>query len=421
MSYTSRRRFLEQMGAATLAGVGAGRAHALYGRSWPRRIAAIVTQYTHNSHADVLVSRLLQGFDLNNRPPYPRLQLAALYTDQIPAGDISRALAREHGFPIYPRIADALTLDGSDLAVDGVLLIGEHGDYPLSPGGQILYPRRRFFEETAAVFAHSGRSVPVFLDKHLAWNWEDAHWIAHTARVQKIPLMAGSSVPGTWRQPAREVRGGARLEEAVSLSFGPLEAYGYHALEAMQAMAERRRGGETGVRAVQYGEGEAVWRAGEQGRFDREIFETAATARLQKGRFLGSLRQAMQPAAFFIEYRDGFKATLLHDMGAANSEWVTAVRVAGQAAPWAVAHVTQEARPFGHFTFLLQGIERMMISGKPSWPVERTLLVTGILAAAFESRAQGGARIETPHLAIRYAPSAPWRQPPPQPPDRPIA
>ena len=418
MSPLNRREFLGQLSAAAVAGTEAMRLPV--SDAGPKRVAAIVTHYTHNSHADVLVSRLLQGFHLDFQPPRPNLQLVGLYTDQVPKNDISRELSGKHGFPIFPTIAETLTLGGKELAVDGVLLIGEHGDYPLTDTEQIAYPRRRFFEETANVFRRTGRSVPVFNDKHLSWNWEDAHWMAETARELKAPFMAGSSVPGTWRHPPRDMRLGVHAREAVGLSFGPLEGYGYHGLEALQSIAERRSGGETGVKAVQFVSGDRVWQAGAQGRFDLQVFEAAAQAREAKGRFQGSLKEALKPVAFFIEYLDGFKAVLIHDTGAANSEWVTAWREEGARTCQATTHYTQEARPFGHFTFLLQGIERMIFTGKPTWPVERTLLVTGMLAAGFQSRKQDEARIETPYLSIRYRPTFAWKPPPAPPPDRPI-
>jgi hypothetical protein len=55
-----------------------------------------------------------------------------------------------------------------------------------------------------------------------------------------------------------------------------------------------------------------------------------------------------------------------------------------------------------HFSFLSHHIGRMMVTGKPSYPVERTLLTTGMLAALVESKAAGHTRIETPELDIRY-------------------
>ena len=81
---------------------------------------------------------------------------------------------------------------------------------------------------------------------------------------------------------------------------------------------------------------------------------------------------------------------------------------------------TQEARPFGHFTFLVEGIERMMHTGQPTWPVERTLLSTGMLDALLTSKLRGGVRLETPHLQIAYQPAAAWKRPPPAPPGRPL-
>ncbi len=418
MNASTRRQFLGQIGALGLANAASAQEQAA--QTAAKRVAAVVTHYTHNSHADVIVSRLLQGYNLDFQEPRPSLRLVSLYTDQVPTGDMSRKFSREYGFPIFPTIAETLMLGGRELAVDGVLLIGEHGDYPLSDTGQIMYPRRRFFEETADVFQRVGRSVPVFNDKFLSWKWADARWMVDTANRSKIPLMAGSSIPGTWRHPALDMRLGAHAKEAVALSFGALEAYGYHGLEAMQSIVERRHGGETGVSAVRFVLGNAVWEAAKQGRFDMAVFEAAAKAREASGRFTGDLKDALKPAAFFIEYRDGFKAVLLHDTGSANSEWVTAWREDGHKAPFATSHYTQEARPFGHFSFLLQGVERMIWTGKATWPVERTLLVTGILDALFQSRQQGGARIETPQLAIHYKPTFTWKEPPAPIPNRPI-
>src|SRR5262245_4844462 len=150
MSALNRREFVARAGAAAVAGE-AGMDLQTTGDK-PKRVAAIVTHYTHNSHADVIVSRLLPGYNLDFKPPRPNLQLAGLYTDQVPKADMSRKLSERHGFPIFLTIAETLMLGGKELAVDGVLLIGEHGDYPLSDTGQIMYPRRRFFEDTAAVF-----------------------------------------------------------------------------------------------------------------------------------------------------------------------------------------------------------------------------------------------------------------------------
>ncbi len=129
-------------------------------------------------------------------------------------------------------------------------MIGEHGRYPRNEKGQRLYPRYEFFQKIVEVFRRSGRSVPVFNDKHLSWNWAWAKEMVETARSFGFPLMAGSSLPVTWRLPAVEVPHGAAVSEIVCVGYGGLDSYDFHGLETLQCMAERRKGGEAGVVAV---------------------------------------------------------------------------------------------------------------------------------------------------------------------------
>ena len=62
--------------------------------------------------------------------------------------------------------------------------------------------------------------------------------------------MAGSSLPVSWRRPELELTLDAPIEDALVAAYGPIEVYGFHALETLQTMVERRKGGETGVKAV---------------------------------------------------------------------------------------------------------------------------------------------------------------------------
>src|SRR5205823_3879696 len=162
-----------------------------------------------------------------------------------------------------------------ELAVDGVLCIGEHGKYPTNDKGQILYPRRKFFEGVMDVFAKSKKSVPVFNDKHLAATWEDAKWMYDKSRELYVPFLAGSSVPVTWRRPELKLDKKCELVEAVQIGYGPFEGYGFHALEGLQCMAERRKGFETGVKAVQCVQGEEMWKALDEGRWSKRLLEAA--------------------------------------------------------------------------------------------------------------------------------------------------
>jgi hypothetical protein len=384
-----------------------------------KNVAAIVTVYRHNSHADVIVSRLLQTDTLDGKGKLSPLKLVSLYTDQRPVDDMSRSLAASHRFRISATIEDALTLGTGRLAVDGVLLIAEHGDYPRSPSGNIQYPKRRFWQEILKVFKESGRVVPVFIDKHLADNWTDAKFIYDTARELKIPLMAGSSLPGTWRRPAADVKRGARIRELVAITFHTTDAYGFHALEFVQALAEQRQGGETGIQAVQTFAGEAVWRAFDEKTFDTNLFD-AAWQRLAQPQNRGRpLREVvLEPKLFRIEYADGLRAHILELNGAA-AEWTAAWRDVKDGPIDSSLFWTQEGRPAMHFTWLLHGIEQMMLTDKPSWNVERTLLTSGVLDALLISLQENQRRIETPYLMLRYQPSWRWTEPPPPPPMRP--
>jgi hypothetical protein len=385
-----------------------------------KRVAAIVTVYHHNSHADVIVSRLLRTDTLDDKGNRSPLQLVSLYVDQFPSNDLSRGFAASYGFRMSGTIEDALTLGTGRLAVDGVLLIAEHGDYPRSRTGNIQYPKRRFSEEVFKVFRASGSVVPVFIDKHLADNWMDAKFIYDTAKELKAPLMAGSSLPSTWRRPAADVSRGARLREIVALTYHTTDAYGFHALEFVQALAEQRRGGETGIKAVQSFSGEAVWHAFDEKMFDVELFR-AAWSRLAQPRGdpdPAALRKIVrQPRLFRIEYADGLRAHLL-ELNGAVGEWSGAWRDAGNRVESSLFW-TQEGRPGMHFTWLLNGIEQMMLTGKPAWNVERTLLTSGALDGLLISLTEKERRVETPYLTIRYQPIWRWKEPPPPPPMRP--
>jgi hypothetical protein len=406
---------------------------------YPRpRIAGIVTEYRPLSHADVLFTKLLQGYDLFYTRVESGVHVASLYTDQVPENDISREIAQRHHVPIYPTIREALTLGGKALAVDGVILVGEHGDYPLNEKGQHLYPRRRFFEETVAVFRESGRVVPVFSDKHLSYNWADAKWMYDTARAMGIPFMAGSSVPIGPRSPSIQLPLGAAIEEAIVIGHGPLESYGYHVLEGMQCLVERRNGHETGVASVQCLDGDAFWDAWDRvdagqssAPWSRSLQEAAlalAPHPDEHPRDYYARRRAERPAqdrdtpltsrqarpqgtgvGFLVEHRDGLRTTVLM-LGGYVTKRTVAVRIRGQAEPFAL--VMSEGAPrtgsvasdFVNFSHLCHMIELFVQRGQPMYPVERTLLVTGVLDAAMTSRFEGGRRIETPHLNIEYSP-----------------
>jgi hypothetical protein len=380
------------------------------------RVAIIATVWYQNSHADVIGGRLLEGYNLNGEGEYPKLKAVSIFTDQVPANDKSRELAEKHKVPIFDTIEKALTLGGDKLAVDGVLMIAEHGKYPENETGSIAFPKRRLFGEIVATFEKSGKVVPVFSDKHLADNWEDVNWFWTTAQKHKIPLMAGSSLPQSWRVPAVDVVKGKKVNEIVVTSYHRLDSYGFHGLEGLQCLAERRKGGETGVKRVRCLDGDEVWKAMDRGEFSEGLL-AAAVAKFQDRPLPAgkTIRETVKkPTVFLIEYSDGLKASVVNlDNGLA--EFAAAWKYDdGESA--AFLYRLQEGHPFAHFTNLLKGVEQMMHTGKPTWSTERTVMTSGLLDSLLISRKNGGQYLDTPFLNIQYQTDWNWKEPAPMPP-----
>lgn len=400
----SRRRYL-QCAAASLCGAGALPTLAQDRGKTPKRlepkpVAAVITEYRPGSHADVLVGKVLEGWK-QDRGPGPALKLAAMYVDQFPKKDLARSLAAKHKVPIFDTIEGAMTVGGDRIAVEGVLSIGEHGDYPYNDKGQHLYPRRRFFEGITDAFKKFGRVVPVFSDKHLGPVWSDAQWMYDQAKKLKVPLMAGSSLPVSFREPSISVPMGSVIEAAVGIGYDGLDIYGIHALESYQCLVERRRGGEKGVRWVQCLRGAAMWKAIDEGAVAKDVLEAALA--VLPHRKDGDFRKDESSALFLFQYRDGFSGAVLM-LPTFVGGTAVGLRLKGRPGPIATRFEERTEPHYPHFAYLLKAIERMVHSGKPSYPVERTLLTSGILDRALTSLADGQERLTTPELAIEYEP-----------------
>jgi len=383
-------------------------------------LAAICTTYFKYSHAQHIVDRFLEGYGWNGTHHHPAMDLVSIYIDQIGNNDVSKTRFSE--FPsmkLYPSIAEALTLGGRSLAVDGVLLIGEHGRYPRNDKRQTLYPRYEFFQQIVTVFKDSGRSVPVFNDKHLSWNWEWAKDMYDTSRRMGFPLMAGSSLPVTWRTPSIEMPLGARIRDAVCVCYGGVDSYDFHGLETLQCMVERRRGGETGVKWVQAYRGDAFWKAHQEGVWAKDLVDAALcrshTLKPAREGFnhvfpgVSEMRTLVKdPVAYHYEHHDGLACTMLLMSGLVE-DFNFAAHVEGQSGVFS----TQMYLPMppgrtslaNFFSPLVNNIEQMYLTGRETYPLERTLLTTGLTAAGVESLFRQQERNETPHLAIRYQPT----------------
>ena len=411
----SRRQLLTE--AATVVPLGtmlAGNTTWAAERRRPK-IAALTTVYTKYSHSQHIVDRFLEGYGWQGRHHKPAMDLVSLYVEQKSEVDLSHE--REHRYPglkIYPTISEALTLGGNDLAVDGVLLIGEHGDYPDNEKGQKLYPRYEYFQQVVEVFRNSGRTAPLFNDKHLSWKWEWAREMVEIAEEMGFGFMAGSSVPVARRLPSIDLPWGADVEETICLRGD------FHGLEAMQSIVERRYGGETGVRAVELLRGERFWKgleAGswEAGGFDRQLLQAAISrsntvvpVRSNYGVVFPTVddirRMSPGSSAIRFEYLDGTKATQVRFAAVSPQDCTIAARLKGGELFSTLMYLPYYSmRNF--FNPQVHHMESLFLTGQSPYPVERTLLTSGMDAMIHELSFRNLERLETPHLHVQYEPT----------------
>jgi hypothetical protein len=408
-----------------------------------KKVALIATEVRKYSHATHFIDRLLEGYGWQGEHHHPPLELAGLYVDQFPDGDLARERSERHHVRIYPTIAEALTLGGSKLAVDGVIIIGEHGRYPKNEKGQTLYPRYSFFKQVIKVFESSGRSVPVFNDKHLSTDFAQATEMVADSRRLGFAFLAGSSLPVTWRIPDVELPLNCPLAESVCACYGGVDSYDFHGIEAAQCMSERRIGGETGIQSVRALKGQAVWEEMAGRETTRELL-IAALARshtlsappgytFAPVEFDPMRRTGPNTTAYFFEHRDGFKTSMFLLNGNTRSVagpdqksrdelwWGRSVRdftYAGKLKSGGIVSCKMHLpMPPWHATLadffnpLMNHIEHTILENKTPYPIERTLLTTGMTAAAVDSLYRG-APVETPELHVAYqapAQSQHWR------------
>lgn len=355
------------------------------------RLAAVVTSYYFYSHADVILGRLMAGCSPNNKWHPSRCDVVSLYVHQIHERDMSADLSARHGFTVHDSIEKAIGPD-----IDGVVFVGEHGNFPTNDVGQKLYPRHELFMQILDVYEKRSRALPTFFDKHLSYSWPKAKEMYERAKRLRVPWFAGSSIPLSLRIPMLVPPMETKFDQAVSIGYGDLDAYGFHTLEALQCMVERRKGGETGLRAVETLQGDAAWVFLDNGWMP---LITAAYDTFPKKSAAPLKELVKKPVVYSLEYRDGLRAASVL-LNGAISDWGFAGLANSQMQACKYGPVAK-ARPLPHFDGLAHNIEELFLTGRPPYPVERTVLTTGALAHLFDS-VRSGKRVETPELDIRY-------------------
>jgi hypothetical protein len=421
----SRRRFLGHASASTACLASLSQTYGQERSSQPRpKVAALFTVLRFRSHAYNILENFLGPYLFRGEMTDPGVDIVSFYADQSPDDGMEREVSQRFGIPIYRTIDEALCLGGRKLAVDSVLSIAEHGDYPYNERGQQMYPRKEFFDQSLGVMKRSGRFVPFFNDKHLSYRWDWAKEMYDAARTHGIPLLAGSSVPLAQRKPPLDLPPDCEITEAVSIHGGGLESYDFHGLEVLQSIVESRKGGESGISEIQVLTGEDLNRAMKEQRWSQDLVDAAMqaeqnmNARRQSRPTTGVFKKSPEkpaelkhklparpngPHAVVVTYKDGLKATVLK-VGGSGDRWNFACRLRGEQKPRATAFFNSPWGNRGLFKALSHSIQHLFKHGEEPYPAERTLLTTGAVEAAMRSYEQGNARIKTPHLAINYQP-----------------
>lgn len=431
----------------------------------PLRLAILGSVYSPGSAMQDLADRFLVGFPWEGDWHMPRVHVVSMYVDQrarmaaarpsgyeqamrglrlAPAGpgedrgparahqhaaqppaitpnttaDLSEARARQFGFLLAHNIPEALRCGGNRLAVDAVLSVVEQDNYPTNDRGQILLPSYDFYQQCIQVFGDEEQAVPYFNYGQLSFSFPEAQRMVDTASHIGVSLMAGSAMPVTWRLPNVDLPMNAEVQEAVMVGTSNPFMTCFDALEAMQCMLERRKGGETGVKAVQLLEGDDVWAAGDAGRWSKDLLSSALSrsdtprgltvldGRTQDLVASGVLPQLVKdPAAYCIEYLDGTRATMLMLSGAVM-DFNIALDLRGRDHPVSAQFFLPPPPNNDWSAPLAAKVEELFYTRTAPWPVQRTLLTSGMLEACLDSRHRLNQRLETPHLAVSYQPPA---------------
>jgi hypothetical protein len=405
----NRRTFLAATSAAIATSYCPVRA------SEPRKkIAFIGTEVKQHSHAQHFLDRHAMGYTWGGRWQMPRFDVASVYIDQFPENDLGKQRIEKYKLKAFPSIAEALTLGTSKLAVDGVVIIAEHGNYPANEKGQRLYPRYKWFKEAVRVFEDSGRAVPIFNDKHLSTDWDQcAEMIADSKRLG-FGFLAGSSLPVTWRLPSIDMPWGTPLKESVCVCYGGVDSYDFHGLETAQCMSERRVGGEVGIKSVHALRGDNLWQAlAADDRANTRRLMVAALNRSHNLPVEGGFPTAPvtfewakstlpDTIAYLIEHLDGFRTTMfltgIQDFNYAGLREDNEIVSCQMYLPMP----THGSTTADFFNPLARHIETLVLTGKSPYPAERTLLTSGMVIGGVESLFAGQKLYETPKMKVAY-------------------
>lgn len=405
-SNLSRR---EMIGMSTMAGLatftGIPTVAAAQNLQHRPRIACLVSYWAATrSHADWIICKLMDGYWWQGAHTPSRVDVVSVYIHQFDESELGQKVCKAKNIPIFKTVAEAVSLGGKELAVDGVVIVGEHGNYATDLKGHWLLPRWWIYSQVIRVFEQSKRSVPVFNDKHLSYNWDEARWMFDKSRELNFPLTGGSSIPCYYRKPEIELDPDTPIKASIVVGAAHDEGGIFHCIDTLQCFVERRKGGETGVKSVQNIRGPETWNWVKRNPWAANLLEAVRKSfDLKPGYFQENTR----PGVLIIEYNDGTKGAIISGL---NVGWTYAGEIEGQKEPVVISMLGMPG-PFSQYhasNALPHWITETMVTKQEPFNAERLLLSTGITNQFNESNWDNsrysaiGRRIETPFLNISY-------------------
>jgi hypothetical protein len=402
----TRRKMLATVGLAGITAL-AGNAAAAFPQAQQKRprIAVLASYWAApRSHADWIVNKLLDGYWWDGAYTPSRVEVVSIYIHQLEESQLGQKVAKAKNIPVFKTVGEAVTLGGKELAVDGVVIVAEHGNYPTDLKGHWLLPRWWIYQQVIRVFEESKLSVPVFNDKHLSYNWDEAKWMYDKSRELNFPLTGGSSIPTYFRKPEIELDIDTPINNSVVIADAADEGAIFHAIDVLQCFAERRKGGETGVSSVQSIRGPETWKSVERNPWAAKLVDSVANNfELKPGHF----QENIQANMCIVEYNDGTKAAVISGKGVG---WTWAGEIEGRNEPTIISMLGWPG-PFDQYhasNSQPHWIIEMMVTKKEPFNAERLLLSTGITNHYMESNWENGRyspvgrRIETPFMNMTY-------------------
>ena len=398
------------VGLAALTGTAAGAVRKT-GQRRPR-IACLVSYWgLPTSHADWIVNKLLDGYWWKGAYTPSQVEVVSVYINQLDTSLLGQKVCKAKNIPIFKTVGEAVTLGGKELAVDGVVIVCEHGNYPTDLKGHWLLPRWWIYQQVIRVFEQSQRSVPIFNDKHLSYNWDDAKWMFDKSRELNFPLTGGSSIPIYYRKPEIDLAPDTPLKNGLVIGDMADEGAAFHCIDVLQSFMDRRKGGETGVKSVQSIRGPEAWKWVEANPWANNLLEAVRkNFDLPAGHFQQggqTNQQGRQTNLCIVEYNDGTKAASISGSGVG---WTFTGDIEGQKHPTIISMlgwpgpISQYHAANAHEHWLIE----MMLTRKEPFNAERLLVSTGIVNYYMDSNWQDGRYsavgrvVETPYIDMKY-------------------